>query len=488
MSRKLLVVVLWLGLATGGQAAQRPNVIIFLVDDLGWTDLGCYGSDLYQTPHVDRLATLGMRFTDAYSACTVCSPTRAALMTGLYPARLRLTDWINGMWEGLTAARRRDYRLRPPEWTQHLEHHHTTMAEALGRVGYRTAHIGKWHLTPRSDDAAVVSKFYPRRHGFDVNVAGNQWGAPGSYYWPYRRARRKDDVSARVVNFPKAESTRDKYLTDMLTDQAVGLIEGWKDKPFFLHLAHFAVHTPIQPRRDLVQKYKQKITPRHRHRNAQYAAMVESVDRSVGRVVSTLEGLGLTRKTVIIFTSDNGGLIHGRDGPTGNQPLRAGKGSAYEGGVRVPAIVSWPGHIPAGAKSSEPMITCDLYPTVLEITGAPGDANHNARVDGVSLVPVLTRGRRSLKRSDLFWHYPHYHRGGATPYSAIRSGSWRLVEFYEDRRVELFHLGRDLGEKTDLAKSHPEKVTELRGRLHEWRRQVAAQAPRDNPEFRTSSK
>ena len=204
MFRRPLIVVLWLGLVAGGQAAERPNVVVFLVDDLGWTDLGCYGSDLYQTPHIDRLAASGMRFTDAYSACTVCSPTRAAMMTGLYPARLHLTDWINGMWEGLPAARRTGYRLRPPEWTQHLEHRHTTLAEVLGGAGYRTAHIGKWHLAPRSDDAAAVAKFYPRRHGFDVNVAGNQWGAPGSYHWPFVRKRR---------NRPAREGLQTEYGT-----------------------------------------------------------------------------------------------------------------------------------------------------------------------------------------------------------------------------------------------------------------------------------
>ena len=487
MSRSVLNVVVWLGLFTVGQASQSPNVIIFLVDDMGWTDLGCYGSDLYQTPHIDRLATSGMRFTDAYSACTVCSPTRAALMTGQYPARLHLTDWINGMWEGLSPAQRKKYRLRPPEWIQQLEHRHTTLAEALGQAGYRTAHLGKWHLTPRSNDAGVVSRFFPKRHGFEVNVAGNQWGAPGSYYWPYRRARQKNKTVARVTHFPPPESTRGKYLTDMLADQAVGLIERWKGERFFLHLAHYAVHTPIQGRPELVKKYQARVTPAHRHRNAEYAAMVESVDRSVGAVVSALDRLELTDNTVIVFTSDNGGLIHARNGPTDNRPLRAGKGAAYEGGVRVPTIVSWPGRVPRNTTCREPVITCDLYPTVLEMTGVPGDVEHNSRVDGVSLLPVLTRDRASLGRSDLFWHYPHYHRGGATPYSAIRSGPWRLVEFYEDRRVELFHLGRDPGERKNLAKTHPRKAGELRDLLHQWRRRVSAQPPRANPEFQAPS-
>ena len=487
MPRRLISVLLWLVLVACGRAAERPNVVVFLIDDLGWTDLGCYGSDLYQTPHIDRLAASGVRFTDAYAACTVCSPTRAALMTGMYPARLKLTDWINGMWENLPPAQRARHPLRPPEWTQRLERHHTTLPEVLRRAGYRTAHIGKWHLSPRSDDAAVVSKYYPKNHGFEVNIAGNQWGAPGSYYWPYRRGKRKNEIGARVANFPDAVETRDRYLTDMLADQAVGLIEKWKDSPFFLHIAHYAVHTPIQGRKDLVEKYRKKITPGHRHRNPQYAAMVESVDESVGRVVSTLGRLGLSEKTLIVFTSDNGGLIHVRNGPTDNRPLRAGKGSAYEGGVRVPAIVSWPGHVKPGVTSREPVITCDWHPTILEVAGVPRDTRQNDGIDGVSLVPLLTPSRGVVNRRDLFWHYPHYHRGGATPYSAIRSGPWRLVEFYEDRRVELYHLGRDVSEKTDLAKTHREKASELLTRLHQWRKRVGAQDPRTNPTFRPST-
>ena len=488
MSRSLVSVALWLVLAVCGRAAERPNVVVFLVDDLGWTDLGCCGSDLYQTPHIDRLAASGMRFTAAYAACTVCSPTRAALMTGMYPARLNLTDWIDGMWENLAPARRARHPLRPPEWTQRLEHRYVTLPEVLRRAGYRTAHIGKWHLTPRSDDPAVLSKFYPDRHGFEVNISGNQWGAPGSYFWPYRRGKKKDDIGARVKNFPDSRTTRGRYLTDMLADQAVGLIEKWKDSPFFLHIAHYAVHTPIQGRKDLVEKYRKKITPGHRHRNAQYAAMVESVDESVGRVVSTLGRLGLSKDTLIIFTSDNGGLIHARNGPTDNRPLRAGKGSAYEGGVRVPAIVSWPGRIKPGAISREPVITCDWHPTVLEVAGVSRVAGQNDDVDGVSLVPLLMASRGVVERRDLFWHYPHYHRGGATPYSAIRSGPWRLIEFYEGRRIELYHLERDLSEKIDLVKTHPAKAAELLKRLRQWRKRVGAQDPRPNPAFQSRSR
>ena len=467
--------------------ARRPNVVVFMIDDLGWTDAGCYGSDLYETPYIDRLAAGGMRFTDAYAACTVCSPTRAAMMTGMYPARLNVTDWINGMWEHLTPQRQSQHPLMPPLWTQYLERRYTTLPEALQTAGYKTAHVGKWHLTPRSDDRSVLEPYYPRNQGFHINVAGNQWGAPGSYYWPYRRARQQNDVAARVVNFPIAGETKDKYLTDMLTDEAVEIIERWRDEPFFLYFAHYAVHTPIQGRRDLKDKYVEKITPGHRHRNAEYAAMVESVDHSVGRVLETLTSLDILDNTVVVYTSDNGGLVRIRNGPTDNSPLRAGKGSPYEGGVRIPTIVSWPGVVPAASVSGEPIITCDFYPTILDITGVQGDAAHNADVDGLSLVPILKRPTSSLDREAIYWHYPHYHAGGSTPYSAVRAGPWRLVEFYEDQHVELYNLAQEIGEKTDLAQEHADKSLELTAVLHDWRDRVAAQPPRANPIYKRTT-
>ncbi|MGD9853757.1 MAG: sulfatase-like hydrolase/transferase [Planctomycetaceae bacterium] len=461
----------------------RPNVIVFLVDDLGWTDAGCYGSDLYETPHIDRLAADGVRFTDAYAACTVCSPTRAAMMTGMYPARLHVTDWIDGHWEGMNAARRSEHPLMPPDWTQHLEHRYTTIAEALQANGYRTAHVGKWHLTPRSTDKDVVEPFYPQHQGFDVNIAGNQWGAPGSYYWPYRHPG-GTGVDARVENFPPDEETRDKYLTDMLTDRTVALLREWKDQPFFLYFPYYQVHRPIQGRKDLVEKYQGKITPQHRHRDAGYAAMVESVDISVGRIRATLDELGVSDNTLIVYTSDNGGLDYDeKSDPTDNAPLRNGKGSAYEGGVRVPMIVSWPGVTPAGTVSSEPVITCDFYPTILEITRTAGDATHNENVDGRSLVPLLKDPKSTLDRDALYWHYPHYHNFGASPYSAVRARDWRLVEFYEDDRSELYNLADDLSETTDLSAAHPEKKRELLAMLNRWRDDMGAQPPLKNPSF-----
>ena len=455
-----------------GPDPVRPNFLILLVDDLGWTDLGCYGSDFYETPRIDRLAADGVRFTHGYAACTVCSPTRAALMTGLYPGRTNVTDWIPGH-------QRKRAKLRPPDWTMRLEHRHTTLAEALADAGYRTAHVGKWHLMPRLDPQAMPD-FAPDRHGFEINVAGNEWGAPGSYYHPYERNGR------RVYPLPEGGAEGD-YLTDRLTDEALGILEEFRDEPFLLYFPFYTVHTPIESRADDEARFAERVDSAKRHRNPAYAGMLAALDRSVGRVRDKLAELGLADETVIVFTGDNGGLDRkGRDGrmgnPTENEPLRAGKGSAYEGGVRTPTIYYWPGVTPAGAVSAEPVITVDIYPTVLAIAGVPGDAEHNKLVDGASLAGLLRDPEAGLERETLFWHYPHYHNGGATPHSAIRDGDWRLVHFYEDGHAELYNLADDVGEERDLATDMPDKAAELLGKLDAWRAAVGAQEPLPNPD------
>ena len=442
------------------QAKPRPNVVFLLADDLGWTGLGCFGSDFYETPHLDRLAATGMRFTNAYSACTVCSPTRAAVMTGMYPARLHLTDFIAGQ-------NRPWAKLRIPDWTKYLEHRYVTIAEALHDAGYATAQVGKWHLAPRGGDAA---DYDPIRHGFDVQIFKPK-EAKG-YYLP-------DGFNAN------GESGSD-YLTDYLTDQAVAFIDRAKEKPFFLYFAYHTPHTPIQGRADLVERFQRKVRPDAVHNNPVYAAMVHSLDQSVGRILQRLQRHGIADRTVVVFTSDNGGLTerYGKhDGFTENLPLRRGKGSAYEGGVRVPAIVRWPGVTPPGAVCDEPIVSIDYYPTILEITATCGDEGHNASIDGVSMVPVLEDPDATLGRDAVYWHYPHYHAGGDSPYSAIRAGPWRLVEFHEDGRVELYNLKSDLGESTNLAETMPEKAKPLRGRLHAWREQIGAQMPTGNPDY-----
>jgi arylsulfatase A len=436
-------------LCSAADASSKPNVVLILADDLGWTDLGCYGSDLYRTPHIDRLARDGVRFTQHYSACTVCSPTRAALLTGKYPARLHITDWIPGQPP-------ENPKLIVPDWTKFLPHEETTIAEVFKSAGYATASIGKWHLGMESH--------YPQTHGFDINIAGTDKPQPPSYFAPWKIAT-------------LSEGKEGDYITDRLADEAAKFITAHRDQPFFLYCPHFAVHTPIQGKPDLVAKYQAIPHGELKQNNAAYAAMVESLDDAVGRIRQTLDELKLAERTVVIFTSDNGGRVP----TTSNLPLRVGKGSCYEGGTRVPLIVHWPGVTRPGSVSESLAITMDVYPTLLEIAGLKGAAGH--RPDGVSLVPVL-RGDGTLRRDTLFWHYPHYQHyqlGGTTPYGAIRSGDFKLIEFFTDMRVELYNLREDIGEAHDLAARMPEKVNELRNRLHAWRKEVGAQMPTPNP-------
>jgi len=432
------------------EKSRPPNVILVLVDDLGMTDLACYGSKFYETPHIDQLAKEGVRFTQAYSACTVCSPTRAALMTGKYPARLHLTDWIPG----------HDYpkaKLRPPNWQQSLPLSEVTLAEQLKSAGYSTMSIGKWHLTPELPKGDRA--YYPDQQGFDRNLGGYSAGKPPSYFSPYQIPTLKDGSTG-------------EYLTDREANEAVQFIERNRDNPFFLYLAHYAVHQPIQGKMEVVAKYKDKDKAEGKHTDPGYAAMVESVDDAMGTIRNALKRLKLEGDTILIFTSDNGGLI----GPTDNSPLRDGKGSAYEGGIRVPLIVLWPGKTPAGEVESDPVITMDLYPTILEMTDI---RPLSSLVDGMSLVGLLRSGAK-VERDALFWHYPHYHRGGATPHSAIRSGDYRLVHFYEDGHDELYRVTIDPGERKDRMSAEPEKAKELRNRLEAWLKSVDAQLPVPN--------
>jgi arylsulfatase A-like enzyme len=437
-------------LTAAAKPAAAPNFIFILVDDLGWTDLGCQGSKFYETPHIDWLAREGMRFTQAYSACTVCSPTRASLLTGKYPARLHVTDWIKGH-------ARPHAKLRVPDWTMQLPLEERTLAEALRDAGYATASIGKWHLGG--------PKFYPEHHGFDVNLGGNDRGQPPSYFSPY--------------NIPTlTDGPKDEFLSDRLTDETLKFIEQNRTKPFFIYLPHYAVHTPLMGKPAVVAKYKAKADPRHPQQNARYAALVESVDDSVGRILARLDALDLAENTVIFFTSDNGGLV--LNNVTSNQPLRAGKGSVYEGGVRVPLLVKWPGVTRPGSVCDAPVSTPDFYPTMLEMAGLK--PLQRQVMDGRSLVPLL-RQRGAVRRDTVYWHYPHYHPGGATPYSAVRAGDWKLIEFFEDNRVELYHLRDDIGEENDLAATQRGKAQALRKQLQAWRKAVGAQLPTPNPDF-----
>jgi arylsulfatase A len=459
---RLLLLCLPLGLSAGGaaaRAAEKTNVIVILMDDLGGRDLGCYGSTYYRTPHLDRLAANGMKFTDAYAACPVCSPTRAALMTGKYPARLNLTDWLPGRPD------RPDQKLLRPVINQHLPLEEVTLAQVLKSAGYATGHIGKWHLGGKG--------FEPERRGFDVNVGGDQGGSPRSYFAPYKKGT--GSFLPGLEKEPEGE-----YLTDRLTAEAEKFIEQNRDRPFFLYLAHYAVHIPLMAKPDVVAKYKAGGAPGTQN-NPLYAAMIESMDDSVGRILAKLDDLKLSGRTAVLFTSDNGGLSV-REGPntpaTINAPFREGKGFLYEGGTRVPLLVRWPGVTKAGSVSAVPVSSIDFFPTILDLCGVESEV----KVDGVSLKSVL-RGEGAPPPRALFWHYPHYSNQGGRPGSSIREGDYKLVEFFEDGRRELYDLKKDAGETRNLIAEQPEKAKELAAKLDVWRRKVGAKTMKPNPAY-----
>ena len=460
--------------AADANAPCTPNVILILADDLGWADLGCYGSTFYETPRLDRFAREGMRFTDAYAACSVCSPTRASIITGKFPARLNLTDWLPGQQPQIYQ------KLKAPPIRQFLPLEEFTIAEAFQAAGYETASIGKWHL-------GEAPEYWPEHQGFDVNVAGSGKGHPPSYFSPYR-----------LPNLP--DGPPGEYLNDRLTDEALKFIENAKDQPFFLYLPHYAVHNPMQAKPGVTAKYQAKaaelpgggpefITDNDRQvrqiqNHPTYAAMVESLDENVGRVLDKLGELGLDQKTIVIFTSDNGGLSTSEGTPTSNLPLRAGKGWPYEGGVREPLLVRWPGVTKPGSVSDQQVISTDFYPTLLEVAGLP--TRPEQHVDGKSIVPALKGGK--LPERPLFWHYPHYSNQGGSPCGAVRLGDFKFIEWYEDSRVELYNLKDDIGEHHDLAAERPEKAAELRALLHEWRADVNARMPVTNPDYDPNAK
>ncbi|MCH2181760.1 MAG: sulfatase [Mariniblastus sp.] len=525
-SHRWLMAAMLLLLLPGGQTVlsaeqpvirddRLPNIVFFLVDDLGWRDLGCYGSPLYETPHLDRLAQDGVRFTDAYATCHVCSPTRASILTGKYPARLGLTDWIPG---------RRNFdfqKLINVENIQQLPLAEVTLAEALREHGYATGHFGKWHL---GEDPAG-----PLQQGFDVQVPRWNKGWPrAGYHAPFKL----DGLDDRPGD----------YLTDRLTDEALKFIDQNREQPFFLYLSHFAVHDPIQGRSDLVNKYRAKLQgltlpngpsfllegnpddprPLSRDRlgdliqqpefapyqvlpqrtvkikqhqdNVEFAGMVESMDESLGRVLAKLEALGLTEQTMIVFFSDNGGMSAANFGrpdrvvsaeqldraySTSNLPLRGAKGWLYEGGIRVPMIVKWPGQAKAGTVCAEPVISTDFYPTLLEMAGLP--PRPEQAVDGKSFVASLQG--EPVDRGPIYWHFPHYsNHGMQSPGGAIRVGNYKLLEYFENDTVQLFDLTSDLGEQHDLAARQPAKVAELRSRLHDWRGRLGARMNRPQRE------
>jgi arylsulfatase A-like enzyme len=450
-------------------ASAKPNFILILVDDLGWADVGCFASTYYETPNIDRLAKEGMKFTNAYAACAVCSPTRAAVMTGRYPARLGVTDWIRSRFQGgaIPADRKNpteyvggaNRRLLCPPNAFWMELDEITIAEALKPAGYTSCHIGKWHLGP--DD------WYPDKQGFDCNIGGCDYGQPPTYFDPYFR---KGQGSIPTLQ-PRKEG---EYLTDRESDEAARFITDHADKPFFLYMAHYAVHTPIEAKPDLTQKYQAK--PPTQQKNARYAAMVESVDNAVGRIIETVRRCNIEDNTMIIFTSDNGGLLP----ITNNFPLRSGKGYPYEGGIREPLIVRWPAVVKPSTQSDAPVTSVDYFPTICAAAGVRLPADRD--IDGVSIMPLLTQ-KGTIRRDAIFWHFPHYRGKDVTPYSIIRQGDWKLIKRYDGKEFELFNLKDDLAETTDLAEEMPEKTKQLDNRLMQWLKLTNAKMPRPNPDY-----
>lgn len=420
--------------AEPAQPARKPNILFFLIDDMGWRDLGCCGSTFYQTPNIDRLAAGAMRFTDAYAACSVCSPTRASLLTGKYPARLHFTHIMGG--EKASPSR----KLKTADWIQNLPLAEVTFAEALKAGGYATGHFGKWHVGGPG--------FTPDQQGFDVTVEATP-----------------------------AKDHQDKNVTQ-LTDAAIAFMRAHAKEPFLAYVCHHTVHVPYEADEALTDAYRAK-APRTGQNHPKMAAMIETLDQSVRRMLQTLDELGLAENTVIIFTSDNGGLRNILEGKqnvtaTDNAPARGGKATLYEGGTRVPLIIKWPGVTRPGSTTAVPVISMDLYPTLLDMTGLPPrPAQH---LDGLSLAPLL-RGGDKLNRAALYWHFPHYHSNVATPMGSLRAGDWKLLEFFEDNRVELYNLKDDFSEKHNLAIEMPEQAAGLRQQLHDWRANVGAQMP-----------
>jgi arylsulfatase A-like enzyme len=420
------------GAAGADEGKAGPNVVFILADDLGINDLGCYGRKDHETPRIDRLARQGMRFTSAYAE-PVCSPTRAALLTGKAPARLHLTTFLPGRPD--TPAQ----KLLHPKIELQLPLKEKTVAKLLQEASYATACVGKWHLGGAG--------FGPDKHGFDVVHAGQ-------------------------ANTPPSETEGGKGEYD-LTRHALQFLDDNKGRPFFLYLAHNTPHIPLGAKPELVKKYRDAFNPT-------YAAMVNTLDTCVGQVLDRLDELGLADRTLVVFASDNGGLhvLESPDSPaTHNTPYRAGKGFLYEGGLRVPLIVRWPGHVAAGQTSDVPVSMADWTPTLLEACGVKAPE----KFDGVSLVPLLGGGR--LPARSLFWHFPHYTNQGGRPGGAVRDGDWKLIEYYEDGRVELFNLAEDPGEARDLARAEPQRAAELKARLAAWRKEAGAQENEPNPKF-----
>ncbi|HOJ39803.1 MAG TPA: sulfatase [bacterium] len=452
---------------------KRPNILFLLIDDLGWRDLACYGSEFYETPFIDSLQEGGVTFTSAYAASPVCSPTRASIMTGKYPARLGITNYIGGRERG---------KLLPPANLEYLPLTEKTLPRALQEAGYKTYHVGKWHLGG--------GPYLPQYQGFNRNLAGCEWGAPRhGYFSPYRIPGFEDG--------PEGE-----FLTDRLTDEAIKLIKE-SPEPFFMYLSHYAVHAQAAAPERYVRKYQDKVkrlgldrvktfeegeyfpcdhkkhlrvVRRLVQSDPVYAGMIENLDENIGRLLQTLKETGKLNHTIIIFTSDNGGLSTAEGSHTCNLPLSEGKGWMDEGGIRVNLIIRWPGVTDRKGRQvcSVPVVSTDFYPTILEMAGLP--LLPQQHMDGVSLAPLL-QGKEKIDRENIFFHFPHYGNQGGQPTSSLIADGYKLIEYYEDNRLKLFHLQEDIGEKNNLVEKEPTRLKQLKAMLTEMKRATAAKLP-----------
>ncbi|MDN5201794.1 sulfatase [Fulvivirgaceae bacterium BMA10] len=455
-------------------STKQQNFVFILVDDLGYKDLGYTGSEYYETPNIDKLSKASIQFTQAYSSGSVCSPSRAAILTGKHPIRLRITDWIPG-------SRPKNQKLNTPTILNELPLEETTIADVLRDEGYNTFFAGKWHLGDKG--------FFPERQGFEINIGGHKRGSPpGGYYSPYKNPKLEDG--------PEGE-----YLTDRLTNESINFLDTVGQNPFFLYLSYYTVHTPIQPNKEYIDKFVKKLDslsfdgPQTKpegsgitnliQNNPAYASMLFALDQNIGRLIEKLKEKGLYENTTIIFTSDNGGLstlvnTYGQIAPTSVLPLRAGKGWLYEGGIRVPLLIKPANYSGDPRINAERVIGHDFYPTILKLAGIP--LKKDASIDGIDLTPIL-REDTGLERKELFWHYPHYHGSAWTPGAAIIQENWKLIEFYETNTIELYDLSVDVSEKNDLSAEHPEMAKRLLNKLHELQNSMNAEMPTINEEL-----
>lgn len=458
-------------------AENKQNFVFILVDDLGWTDLGYSGSTFYETPNIDALSQKSIQFSHAYSSGSVCSPSRASIMTGRHPARVNITDWIPGNDP-------KNQILLGPKDLDELPLGEITLAETLKSNGYKTFFAGKWHLGGEG--------YFPENQGFDTNIGGHEAGSPpGGYYTPYKNPKLSDGPAG-------------EYLTDRLTNDAINFLDSIGQKPFFLFLTYYSVHTPIQPNRAYIDKFEKKLAGLENketfyrqedhgvttleQRNTAYASMLYALDKNVGRLVNELKRKGLYESTTIVFTSDNGGLStlskdRNWKGPTAVLPLRGGKGWLYEGGIRIPLLIKPSNYSGKPRTSIEPVIGHDFYPTLLSFAGITTDVSN---LDGINLSPIL-KENKTIDRKELFWHYPHYHGSGWTPGAAILQENWKLIEFHETGVIELYNLSEDISETNDLSLRHPEKVKALQNRLHDLQKSMNANTAILNPKLKPNT-